>query len=178
MPFDSIMGVGRSPKITEDIQTNPFSFGTTLISQYADITKELIADDTEVGSEKEIINPDFDSSIDYAYQLTQNFSAAGGAEVSNIVFDFRKVLYISKVEIRFRNGATFAAVDTRIDISLDGKTWTRILDIGLQNTDATFNFVNLKFRFLRLQCRGLPVGAGTAYLRVRYMKVFLDSIQY
>jgi len=99
MPFDSILGVGRSPKITEDVPSNPNNLIIANIAPASIISKTIATSFVESGNSKLIINEDFDSSVNEAYKLT-GFTGATD-RTNELTFNLTKNMYIKMLNLKF-----------------------------------------------------------------------------
>lgn len=171
MPFDSIMGVGRSPKITEDIQTNPFSLSANDIAQAALMSVTGTSSST-VGSVNNIIDPDYPSDV-IAFEDLSLFT---------ITADLKKTIYTKKLRIDYQiTTAPGTAVHAFfLEISTDGVNYTRLLTTTITAVTEVipieFNFK--KFRFVRFGVEQISGGVASERTAIYKLKIILDELQY
>lgn len=180
MPFDAVLNVGRSPKITEDASISPNFIQNLDISYTNNITKVLDATRaTESGSEKEIINPSFDSVADYAYSIIHTFTAGSQNASSSLIFDLKKIVYLNQVSVRFKvdtSGAIGSAV--YLYFSTDGINYKTALSNFAGSDEITFDYRYFKARFVKILFASGAGAAGTATFKIRYLKEIIDNLQY
>jgi len=185
MPFDPIMGVGRTPKITEDIQTNPFGVSVYNILEGAyisDVTTALAATVNEENLEysvNEDVGPD-------AVALNVSFTGASGTgSLVNWNYDIRKVVYLDKVTAILKGlqvGSFTKNFSVTFSYSQDGVNYTTYqTDTFTTGTDVkrTLEYRKIKARFLKIQVNnGSPVSGADWTLTFYKMSAYPDSLQY
>lgn len=187
MGFDPIMGVGRSPKITEDLILNPYSIGKGNIAPSCAVNSILNTSPapTTTKNNKDIVNPDYDSSTNSAYQIAQSVNA--GQSSTNIVqFDLGRNIYIDNIEFKhslaITLGATSTTIGMKVEVSENGTNWLAIWTrTGGQTTATITEQVNYKkFRFCRYWLFFDATGAGTSSYTFDfyYLRIIPSNLQF
>lgn len=181
MPFDSILGMGRTPKITEDIKSNSFGLNSN-ISSGSVITVKLSSGGTSTGDTALITSDDFDSLNNIAYQYTTYIPSPGYYE-SILLLDLRKSVYIESLEVTGNynkiSGSGSGTFACAIEISNDNINYQFLSNIGA-GLDTDIHYYK-KFRFLRLRSYAnytSVTSAVTNNTQVRKIKIIMDSLQY
>lgn len=182
MPFDHILGVGRSPRVTEDLQINPYALINKSIGGNFTISKNLDSAASEAGTAELIINDDFDSSTNFAYSLTHTHASINTTKTSYITFDLGKAAYIEDVNSRqniSKSGTIFGSGST-MQYSLDGSTWVSFGDsLNVNNTKSVLKYSKLRFLRYKLTSNNNGGTAGTTFTwQIFFLKVIVDNLQY
>lgn len=183
MPFDSIMGVGRTPKVTEDvITTNKYSLNAVNIASVMNISKSAATGAVITGVETNIINENYDSSTNPAVSYV--YTDADVPFTDYIVFDLGKVMFINSINTKAYNQRTGAGSTTgglNIEISTDGVNWELLSQTAWLTTPLTpqKDFFYKRMRFIRYYFFVSASSAGITYtLNIFNLKIISDSLQY
>lgn len=188
MPFDAILGVGRSPKVTEDLKFPQYSLVDTDIAPTAsiEIQTEFGTVSGTLGDLNNIIEPEFDyvNNIPYEFTATQN---AGSNSTRYIRLKFSKNIFIKKVivlwsyEVTAGNpNITFAGYIDLLQSSPQNLWITTIAGASgtseILSQEINFSRFN-NFSIILGVTSSSPVGSASK-LRLHKIKVFADNIQY
>lgn len=178
MPFDPILGVGRSPQVTADVIVNSYAIQNIDIASSSKTDTSYSAGVSSSGFITDIVNDNFDLSSGDAYRIVFN-SLTTGTHTAKLTFDLSKIVFVKQIDIlsdyTTGTGITGGFTQLYIETSLDGNTWT-LLNDPVQNK----SFYYKKLRFLRFNII-FTVSSGTSsnwYISVNKLKIFLDNIQY
>ncbi len=174
MPFDYVMGVGRMPKITEDIKLSPYALSNQDFATTANIYLNY-ASGTEEGDLRNINNVYFDFSTGAAYAVTQNTAN------SSFFIQFDKLLYLQKFILQGKAIAITTTGNLSIVLNFYDdynqllRTKTEVLSI----TTTTKDFV-VEVNYLS-RVRRVEIFFGTtSNIKTSFYKIyaFADNIQY
>lgn len=173
MPFDYILGVGRTPKITEDITSQPYTIITSNIAKAATLSKTSQLS-TYTGTMNNIIDEDYPSnveSITYLVGVTKIITA-----------DLKRIMFMKKIKIDYKI-TTFGGTSVNrlvFDISNDGISWTTIINSNITaNTDiATLETNFQKCRFIRFGVDTVTGGTVTTQISFYKLIVLPEELQY
>lgn len=176
--FDPILGMGKTPRITQDVTTlNPYSIYMDDISALAFVTSTLGAGFTKTGSELNVCNPNFD----YVNNEALGFNAAGGtgATTCTLLLDLGKELVIRGTTFYFSVGPSDAGNKvTTVQVSKDNVTYTTLETVTTTETAATFytkTYPDQSYRYLKISfTKDNTVGTS---LSVRQIVLKVDSKQ-
>lgn len=182
MAFDAIMGVGRSPKITEDLQINPFGLINKIISSNFIISTNYSAAASTTGNEKLIIADEYDSNIAPAFVLTHTHSSINTTFTSYLTFDLGKVAFIESMlsKVVITKSGTIFSNSANMQHSQDGITWIDLspaLSLGTRNIILTYS----KIRFIRYKLESDNIGGtagATLTWSISFMRTIVDNLQY
>lgn len=187
MPFDSIMGVGRSPQITKDFVINPYSFSQLDIAPNSIVKIDSAAGSTgEIGKPKNVVDSSF-TTDDLAYSFSTTDTSGTNKSVF-FIFDLGREFFIRDASFNLQvdiTNMTLGSTNTsaRKEISNDGLTWTSINAdmiasiVGTYLYNATYQMRYFKARFLRIEH---IYNVTSGYIKVNLFKFVanLDNLQY
>jgi len=193
MPFDNILQMGRTPKITEDVVINPFALINNEVANSCIALKSLQSTftNTETGIVEDVINVDYTNATP-AYQL--EMESVTSDVTSTVIFDLQKVIYIDKASGKWSNareavvGGSFGAGNGGyFEYSIDGSNW-----IEISNNTALYNpgvaadtnghegvVYNIKARYFRFRRRAnVSTGTYNMWLKISSLRITISGLQY
>lgn len=178
--FEPIMGVGKTPMITEDITNlNPYGIANDEIASYCVLTTVLGGTTpVEAGSVLNIINPFFDYSNNTAYAVSNG--TPGLASTVKLTIDIGKRVILRSFELycSFVDTAPPLAMSVAVSYSYDGVTYIPLQTVFPTNTDYTFKYTDLAARFFKVDCNLSPGGTGVATIKFNQLSIKADSKQF
>lgn len=174
MPFDNILQVGRTPKVTDDVIINPYSINQQNIAPALILTRTTNLGTNFTGSDYNIIDPDYPSDVIALGFLT-------GVK-KYITGDLGKIVYVKKISLGYKI-TNFGGTSTNklvIQISNDGTAWETLYDSNITaDTDLiTLEFNYRKFRFIKFGTDTVAGGSVTTIINFYKLKIVLDELQY
>jgi len=187
MPFDSILGVGRSPQVTADLILSPYALINSDISNSAEVTEVLDTITAPAGDKKNIVNPDFDSTTFAAYQLVVNHTV-NELRTNVLTFDFSKIIYMRNLLFTFattRPGTSSFTITIACDYSTDGIRWLPLNQISHKTPtslidDYVYGLSFFQTRFIRFTITSnISVGTTPNSITVDIfsLKAIMDNLQ-
>jgi len=194
MPFDSIMGVGRSPQVTKDYATNPYSiYGNMAGSMSVYRNDETYI--TKDGDPKNVTNEDFDSTSGYAYKFEIPTLLLGTTRNAFVVFDFGKEIWIKNISFKIKivattgggvNGMNFAVNYSKGAIT--GLTNNQDILTTIYNSSGTSarneviiqenNYIRARAVIFSLSGQNISGGVGSMSMELYSLKITPDSMQF
>ncbi len=171
MVFDTVMGVGKTPQITQDISLNPYNAYFDDVAGLIGLDLSLGANTTIQGNIFNFLNPNV-SYWDIAATTVTNFvHAVAGTDTTIFTLNLGKELIIRNIGLYiFCNGTN----TTALQISRDGRTWETLQTFasgGGVYTQATYT--DKIFKFLRFSI----ALNGSASTEIKHLEMRIDSKQ-
>jgi hypothetical protein len=183
MPFDVILGMGKTPQITEDIAINPYSLYLDDVTGLIVPTATLDAGLTTEGSLINPLNPNFDYITNNPYAITNDQQ---GAKTAVVKLDFGKKIIARGITILFSLGKSPAQVNggsvstITISASSDGSTYTDLETISNTTTETNFTktYTFQTLRSIKITHNSTCGAFQCSRFILKSLNIKLDSIQY
>lgn len=174
MVFDHVMGVGKTPQVTQTPLINPYSL------QFDDITA-MAFPVVSLGAGSSVVNnnPVFNitnPNLDWYFIASSGFSifqinkTSGGFAVSTITWDLGKEIIVRGISSNY-NSSNDSVVT--LQGSSDGLTWENYASSAANGT-TSLTISDKKFRYLRYS---LNIQGTTGGVDIRFLKLQADTKQ-
>jgi len=177
--FDSVMGVGKTPLVTESITTNPYTISNDDISQLAFITIDTVGTNVSAtGTPLSLTDSFFDYITNPAITLTQ--PAPGTSTNTHIIANFGKSIYMRGISLYFTWTRNDVVAAVYLETSTDGANWTveESLSLSAGAGEETFTVDDANARLLRIRVTwNVGSGGGPTVIYLRKLRVWIDSKQ-
>lgn len=176
MGFDPIIGMGRSPMVTQDFITDPLGVGydVTYLSQPFEQSLQM----SPSGSLLAPINPNFDYLANNPYKMERN----GTTQTNIFGYNYNKVIIMNSINILYSASAVGATCNILIDISADGVNYETIenttLTAGNSLSQKLVIALNKKVRTIRFTIQLAAVGITNSDFTLQKIEVKSDPYQY
>lgn len=156
MPFDAIMGVGRTPQMTKDYAVSPYSINPDIanagnISFYSSITLT-----NKTGRPENLIDNSFDSS-----QISFQTAWTSAGDISQyFILDLGKEIFIKEIKVMM----TYTYFDV---------TYNNYLSIWVSNDNV--NYTKLIEEYQYPEPIRLPSELVYSYTKARFIKILYTA---
>lgn len=183
MAFDIILGMGKTPQVTEDIAINPYSLYLDDVTGLIVPTATLDAGLTTEGSLINPLNPNFDYINNNPYAITNDEQ---GTQTGIVNLDLGKKIITRGITILFSLGRSPAqagggSVSTiTISATSDGSTYTDLETISNTTTETNFTktYTFQILRGIRITHNSTCGANQCSRFILKSLNIKLDSIQY
>lgn len=178
MPFDYVMGVGKTPQITQDVSTiNPYSITQDEIAGYSVITRVLGANTIENGSPLNIINPYFDYVTNTAYSMGN--ASPGLNTTGTLNIDIGKELILRSFQMYCTLSDTVPPLNITVTVSSsrDGIRFIQLESVTPSNSSYTFTYTDVLARYFKFEVTLNSGGTGSCAITFNQLSIKIDSKQ-
>jgi len=185
MGFDAILGVGRTPQITNDLYFNPYAIDIDKIQNYSPLVRKItITDDagtTDGAFPDRLNNLISQTSLETDYSIYRSVATAGNT--FDIDFDTGRNLYFDKIGISYSTTGDGDTMSITIMASDDGANFTTIssetVTVATADTEIKYSYgFNAKGRVIRVRFRIETYTAPAFVLQLFKFKFFYANLQY
>lgn len=181
--YDPIMGVGKTPLITESISQNPYTLSGEEVTNMLYV-REVNNFQTSTGSVLSLTDPFFDYVGGSALTWTQNVGVSTDV-TSYVQADLGKTVTVRGFNIYFfmNSGVDIVRWRPALMYSADGVNWETVQQEDLNgfsgSFERTYTLSGVQVRYVRMQVRLSYAGAlaSNVTVQLKKMRMWLDTRQ-